>query len=50
MEGLKLEVNSKGIKAFSPEEISAKILTKLKKGREKFIQKKIVITVPTYFI
>ena len=47
-----IEVNSKGIKAFSPEEISAKILAKLIKSAEKFLQKtirKVVITVPAYF-
>ena len=47
-----IEVNSNGIKHYSPEEISAKILVKLKKSAESFLQrsiKKVVITVPAYF-
>ena len=47
-----IEVNSNGIKKYSPEEISAKILAKLKKSAESFLQqeiKKVVITVPAYF-
>ena len=48
----KIVVNSNGIKKYSPEEISAKILGKLKKSAEDFLQqtiKKVVITVPAYF-
>ena len=48
----KIVVNSNGIKKYSPEEISAKILSKLKKSAEEFLQKtikKVVITVPAYF-
>ena len=47
-----IEVNSNGIKKYSPEEISAKILAKLKRSAEAFLQKeikKVVITVPAYF-
>ena len=47
-----IEINSNGIKRYSPEEISAKILAKLKKSAEAFLQqsiKKVVITVPAYF-
>ena len=47
-----IEVNSNGIKKYSPEEISAKILAKLKQSAESFLQqkiKKVVITVPAYF-
>ena len=45
-------VDSNGIKKYSPEEISAKILGKLKRSAEVFLQqpiKKVVITVPAYF-
>ena len=45
-------IDSNGIKKYSPEEISAKILSKLKKSAESFLQqpiKKVVITVPAYF-
>ena len=45
-------VNSNGIKKFSPEEITAKILSKLKQSAEIFLEqeiKKVVITVPAYF-
>ena len=48
----KIEVDSNGVKRYSPEEISAKILSKLKQSAESFLQKKIkkvVITVPAYF-
>ena len=48
----KIVVNSNGIRKYSPEEISAKILHKLKKSAEEFLQKpikKVVITVPAYF-
>ena len=48
----KIEVNSNGIKRYSPEEISAKVLAKLKQSAESFLQtkiKKVVITVPAYF-
>ena len=48
----KIEVNSNGIKTYSPEEISAKVLAKLKQSAESFLQqkiKKVVITVPAYF-
>ena len=44
-----IEVNNK---KFSPEEISAKILSKLKKSAESFLKReinKVVITVPAYF-
>ena len=47
-----IEVNSNGIKKFSPEEISAKVLAKLKQSAESFLNqtiKKVVITVPAYF-
>ena len=47
-----IEVDSNGIKRFSPEEISAKVLVKLKQSAESFLQqeiKKVVITVPAYF-
>ena len=47
-----IEINSNGIKHYSPEEISAKVLAKLKKSAESFLQrtiKKVVITVPAYF-
>ena len=47
-----IEVNSNGIKKFSPEQISAKILAKLKQSAENFLEqeiKKVVITVPAYF-
>ena len=47
-----IEVNSNGIKTYSPEEISAKVLAKLKQSAESFLQqsiKKVVITVPAYF-
>ena len=49
---LKIEVESNGIKEYSPEEISAKILSKLKRSAEQFLGqeiKKVVITVPAYF-
>ena len=45
-------VNSFGIKKYSPEQISAKILAKLKQSAESFLEqkiKKVVITVPAYF-
>ena len=48
----KIEVNSNGIKQYSPEEISSKILEKLKQSAEIFLGKtisKVVITVPAYF-
>ena len=47
-----IEVNSKGIKKYSPEQISAKILSKLKQSAESFLGQniqKVVITVPAYF-
>ena len=47
-----IEVNSNGLKRYSPEQISAKILNKLKKSAESFLGhtiKKVVITVPAYF-
>jgi len=47
-----IEINSNGIKHYSPEEISAKVLAKLKQSAESFLQrtiKKVVITVPAYF-
>ena len=47
-----IQVDSNGIKKFYPEEISAKILSKLKQSAESFLQQKIskvVITVPAYF-
>ena len=47
-----IEVNSNGIKHYSPEQISAKILAKLKRSAEVFLGhtiKKVVITVPAYF-
>ena len=47
-----IEVNSNGIKRYSPEQISAKILAKLKQSAESFLGqniKKVVITVPAYF-
>ena len=47
-----IEVISNGIKKYSPEEISAKVLAKLKQSAESFLQqkiKKVVITVPAYF-
>ena len=47
-----IEVDSNGIKICSPEEISAKVLVKLKESAESFLQqkiKKVVITVPAYF-
>ena len=47
-----IEVNSNGIKKYSPEEISAKILSKLKQSAESFLGQniqKVVITVPAYF-
>ena len=47
-----IEVNANGIKTYSPEEISAKVLAKLKQSAESFLQqkiKKVVITVPAYF-
>ena len=47
-----IEVDSNGIKKYSPEEISAKVLFKLKQSAESFLQqtiKKVVITVPAYF-
>ena len=47
-----IEVDSNGIKTYSPEEISAKVLAKLKQSAESFLQqkiKKVVITVPAYF-
>ena len=45
-------VNSNGIKRYSPEQIAAKILAKLKQSAESFLGqniKKVVITVPAYF-
>ena len=47
-----IEVNSNGTKKYSPEQISAKILNKLKESAESFLGqkiKKVVITVPAYF-
>ena len=47
-----IEVNSNGIKKYSPEQISAKILSKLKQSAESFLGQniqKVVITVPAYF-
>ena len=47
-----IEVDSNGIKRYSTEQISAKILAKLKKSAESFLGqmiKKVVITVPAYF-
>ena len=47
-----IQVESNGLKKYSPEEISAKILAKLKQSAESFLQqqiKKVVITVPAYF-
>ena len=47
-----IEVNSNGIKKYSPEAISAKVLAKLKESAESFLRqkiKKVVITVPAYF-
>ena len=47
-----IEVNSNGIKRYSPEQISAKILSKLKQSAESFLGQsiqKVVITVPAYF-
>ena len=47
-----IEVNSNGIKRYSPEQISAKILAKLKQSAESFLGQnihKVVITVPAYF-
>ena len=47
-----IEVNSNGIKRYSPEQIVAKILAKLKQSAESFLGqniKKVVITVPAYF-
>ena len=47
-----IEVNSNGIKRYSPEQIAAKILAKLKQSAESFLGqniKKVVITVPAYF-
>ena len=47
-----IEVNSNGVKKYSPEEITAKILAKLKQSAESFLQqpiKKVCITVPAYF-
>ena len=47
-----IEINSNGRKEYSPEEISAKVLSKLKQSAEDFLKteiKKVVITVPAYF-
>ena len=47
-----IEVNSNGVQKFFPEEISAKLLYKLKQSAESFLNqkiKKVVITVPAYF-
>ena len=47
-----IEVFSNGLKKYSPEEISAKVLAKLKQSAESFLQtkiKKVVVTVPAYF-
>ena len=46
-----IEIDSNGIKHYSPEEISAKVLAKLKQSAESFLQriiKKVVITDPAY--
>ena len=47
-----IEVNSNGLKKYFPEEITAKILAKLKQSAESFLQqsiRKVCITVPAYF-
>ena len=47
-----IEVNTNGLKKYFPEEITAKILAKLKQSAESFLQqsiRKVCITVPAYF-